>query len=317
MQLIDYYKEQLGIDNVPKWFIKYMNVESLQRLKKVTYHCGMEYASNDIYSFKETITRYDHSITTALLVYKYAKALKMDEHSCKRMTLAALFHDIATPAFSHVIDYMHNDYEKQESTEDEEKGGKLIVQDKKLLSYLKYDNVKFSDVIYYKQFSLVDSDRPMLCADRLDGIILSGMEWSQNITEKEIDIILNDISIYKNENKRLEFGFKSKKVGEFVCQVNKNINALCHSYGDNYMMDLMAQTIKLAIEKKCLLEDDLYKHSEKEIIEKLYKSGKADILLNLYDFEHKTRNEIPKSYIKSKVRIINPIVGGRRLYKNK
>ena len=36
-------------------------------------------------------------------------------------TVAALLHDIATPVFAHVIDFLNNDYEKQESTEAETK----------------------------------------------------------------------------------------------------------------------------------------------------------------------------------------------------
>lgn len=59
---------------------------------------------------KENITRYDHSLTFALLTWKCTKD--------KKATLAGMFHDIATPCFSHVIDYMNKDYENQESTEE-------------------------------------------------------------------------------------------------------------------------------------------------------------------------------------------------------
>lgn len=49
-------------------------------------------------------------MTVALLTYKLTND--------KVATLAGLFHDIATPCFSHVIDYMNGDYENQESTEE-------------------------------------------------------------------------------------------------------------------------------------------------------------------------------------------------------
>ena len=50
---------------------KYLKVPSLQRLKGIGYFCGMNYASKDIYNFSEHITRYDHSITTALNVWNF------------------------------------------------------------------------------------------------------------------------------------------------------------------------------------------------------------------------------------------------------
>ena len=61
----------------------------------------VEFASKDIYPFKESISRFDYSLTVALIVY----SLTHD----KKTTLAGLFHDIATPCFSHVIDYMNQD----------------------------------------------------------------------------------------------------------------------------------------------------------------------------------------------------------------
>lgn len=107
---LKYYLEQLDYKNLPDFLIKYLETPSLLRLKKVGYFCGMDYASKDIYDFREYISRHNHSLTVSLLVYKLTKN--------KKATLAGLFHDIATPCFSHVIDYMNEDYEKQESTEE-------------------------------------------------------------------------------------------------------------------------------------------------------------------------------------------------------
>ena len=53
--------------------------------------------------------------------------------------LAALFHDVATPCFSHVIDYMNKDYVNQESTE--EYTDRIIRSDQYLLDCLKKDGI--------------------------------------------------------------------------------------------------------------------------------------------------------------------------------
>lgn len=125
-KFLDFYKKLLGYESMPEFLKKYLEVPCLLRLKEIGYFCGMDYASKDIYDFKEKITRYDHSVTTALMTWY----LMHD----KEMTLAALFHDISTPCFSHVIDYMHKDYSTQEKTEEFTKF--LMENDKKLKKYL-------------------------------------------------------------------------------------------------------------------------------------------------------------------------------------
>ena len=105
---LDYYKSLLG--EVPSFLKKYLTVPSMERLKGIGYFCGMDRASKEIYNFREPITRYDHSLTVALMTYRLT-------HD-KKATLAGLFHDVGTPCFSHVVDYMNQDFEKQESTEE-------------------------------------------------------------------------------------------------------------------------------------------------------------------------------------------------------
>ena len=38
-------------------------------------------------------------------------------------------------------------------------------------------------IIYFKKYSIVDNDRPKVCADRIDGVILTGIGWTKNITK--------------------------------------------------------------------------------------------------------------------------------------
>ena len=53
MTIIEYYKSLLGIDNIPEFLKEYLNVPSLNRIKKISYFCGMDYASKNIYDFEE------------------------------------------------------------------------------------------------------------------------------------------------------------------------------------------------------------------------------------------------------------------------
>ena len=69
-ELLTAYLELLDYNNMPEFLHKYLDLPILLRLKNVGYFCGMDYASKDVYNFKEYITRYDHSLSVALLTWK-------------------------------------------------------------------------------------------------------------------------------------------------------------------------------------------------------------------------------------------------------
>lgn len=302
--MFDFYLKQLGYDNIPEFLNKYLKVPSLIRLKNVGYFCGMDYASKDIYDFEELISRYDHSLSVCLITYKLTKD--------KRASIAGLFHDIATPCFSHVIDYMNEDYEKQESTEAYTE--KILRSDKYLLECLKEDNIDINDIINFKSYTIVDNDRPKVCADRIDGVILSGICWTKNLNKSNIKDIVSDMCVFKNEYDEDEIGFKTYGIAKKVLDVSKSIDIYCHTKEDNYMMELLAKITKIAINKKYISYDDLYFYDEEELF-KLFKS-KEDIELNNYikKFETIKKEEVPNIKLsKVKIRNLNPLVNGTRI----
>ena len=297
--LLEFYLNKLEYSNKPEFLNKYLNDPCLMRLKKVCYFCGMDYASKHIYNFKEKITRYDHSLTVALLTWKCTKD--------KKATLAGLFHDIATPCFSHVIDYMNKDYANQESTE--ENTEKILKNDTYLRKCLKEDGIEIEDIIDFKQYNIVDNNRPKVCADRLDGVILTGMAWTKNVDYDDIDNIISDIEIYDNE-----IGFKTKSVADKVLEISESIDLYCHSNEDNYMMELLAAITKYGIDNKYITYEDLYALNEEELIYRL-KSVNDSKLLEYFDkFENITLDEIPSICLPNiKIRDLNPLVQGKRI----
>lgn len=302
--LIKQYMNILGYKIVPKVLEKYFSVPSLLRLKNIGYFCGMDYASKNIYNFREYISRYDHSITVALITWKLTGDIKA--------TLAGLFHDISTPCFSHVIDYMNKDYDKQESTE--EKTEEIIRNDTYLLECLKEDNIKVSEIIDFKKYSIVDLDRPMLCADRLDGVILPGLFWTKNLTIDDVGKIISDMIVVINEYGQNEIGFKCREVAELVLKTSELIDVYCHSKEDNYMMELLAKITRRAIALKIITYDELYLLNEKEIFNILDSSLDKLIDDNLYLFRNATSediHDIDLPYIK--IRDLNPIGDGKRI----
>ncbi len=300
---LDYYLEQLDYKNRPEFLNKYLTCPSIKRLKKVGYFCGMDYASKDVYNFREYISRFDHSLTVALLVYK----LTQD----KTMTIAGLVHDIATPSFSHVIDYMNKDYEKQESTE--EYTEEIIKNDTYLLKCLKEDKIAVDSIINFKWYSVVDNERPKLCADRIDGIILTAIGWTKNINKKEIKDIIKDLALFKNESLEDEIGFKSLNSAKRVMDISNSVNVYCHSAEDNYMMQLLSNITKLAIDRNYLEYKDLYILNEKEVMDKLNDIEDKDVKEMLNKFKNIKKEDITLIEMpKIKERNINILVNGKR-----
>ena len=294
--MLDFYKEILGYNDIPNFLLKYLNCPSITRLKNIGYFCGMDYASIDIYDFSEYISRYDHSLTVALLTYKLTQN--------KLYTIAALLHDISTPCFSHVIDYMNKDYEKQESTESFTKD--IILGDNDLLRCLKLDNIKITDAINFKNYSIVDNERPHLCADRLDGIILTSIGWTKEITKEDILNIVNDLVV---DDDYQEIAFKSEKVAEKVLELNQKIDVMCHEYFDNYMMELLAEITKMAIDKGYITYSSLYRYTEGELFNILDSTNDIDIQNRLLEFRTIKMSDIPKIELGNvKRRLINPLV---------
>lgn len=298
------YMEKLGYSNLPKFLIKYLKAPSLLRLKNVGYFCGMDYASKDIYDFSEYISRYDHSLTVFLIVYKLTND--------RIKALAGLFHDIATPCFSHVVDYMNNDYEKQESTE--EYTEYILKSDEYLCECLKEDAIDIEDIINFKKYTVVDNNRPKLCADRIDGVILTGIGWTKNISETDIYKIVDSMRIYKNEDNEDEIGFSSLEIAKKVLEINKSIDINCHSIEDNYMMMLLAKITKIAIDKEYVVYEDLYIYDEKSLFDLLKLQDDMELQKLIYEFENKQKCDIMKLELPNiKVRNLNPIVDGSRI----
>lgn len=298
------YLKIVNYETRPEFLNKYLKTPSLLRLKNVGYLCGMDYASKDIYYFDEYVSRYDHSLTVALLTWRYTKS--------KEATLAGLFHDIATPCFSHVIDYMNKDYENQESTE--EYTEEILKEDKYLQECLRQDAISVQDIADFKRYSIVDSDRPKLCTDRLDGLILTALFWTKTITIPEVEEIIKHTNIFLNEEGNEEIGFTTRESAELALKTSETIDVFCHSNEDNYMMELLASLTKDAIEKEYITYHDLYTLDEKQLMNILEQCEDKQLNEKLTLFKEIKKEDIPEINLANvKMRELNPLVNGKRL----
>lgn len=207
---------------------------------------------------------------------------------------------------------MNKDYEKQESTEKYTEY--IINNDKQLQKYLKEDNLIPEDIIDFKKYTIVDNSRPKLCADRLDGIILTGIAWTKTIDKNDISNIITDLNVYKNENNEQELGFKTKNIALQAVSTSNEIDKFCHTSEDNYMMELLAKITKNAINNQVVKYDDLYKLDEPTLLEKIRNSKIKELTELLTKFENITIEDIPVTILNNvKNRNLDPLVNEVRL----
>lgn len=289
----------------PLFLIPYIETKTMMRLNNISFFCAMEYGNKDLYKFKYYVSRLTHSISTSLIVWNITKD--------KKQTLAALFHDAGTPATSHVIDYLNNDYVVQESTEKNLKD--FLLKDNKIKTLLTKDNLSIEDVTNFKKYTLVDNKRPKLCADRLDGIFLTSLAWAKNIDLKNINKIYKNIYITTNEYNEKEYSFKNKKYANELVKLNDKFNELTNDILDYNSMQMLSNIIKYLIEQKIIKYDDLYTLDDHSIFKIINKESKKDNILKnkLKDFI-RLENIQTKNIPKLKQRKLNPLINQNRYF---
>ena len=260
----------------PDFLKKYLSLKILERLKGIGLLCGTDWTP--LFHNRFYYSRYDHSLNCALIVWNWTRD--------KKKTLAALFHDVSTPAFSHVIDFKNGDALTQESTED--KNAAMICADKDLAAALAQDGLAASDVCDYHKFSICDNEVPQLSADRLEYMFPSGAALEGWFSLRAIKRFYGDLFVAKDEKGNDEFSFKTKKVALDYFRRILKIGYFLQRNKDKIAMELMARVVDAAIKCGALREDELWLLSEREIIQRW------DALLRGAEGERKS-NESPQS----------------------
>ena len=301
----DYFK--ILSPDFPEWLNEYIETERMLKQQYVSVTCGKVYSNLFDYGDYNSL---DHSIAVALIVWNFTYD--------KKQTLAGLFHDIATPAFKHCVDFLNGDYMKQESTEELTK--KLIMDSEDIMKLLNRDNIKIEEVCDYHIYPIADNDTPKLAADRLEYSFSNDVIVIKTNTLDRVKEIYNDIEVQINEEGIEELGFKTKKIArEFV----KNTSRLSVLYRDDatrFFMQVIADILKKVSEDGLITKSDLYELKESEVIDIIKKSKYNESYEELINATKvKTSVKEPKDvyYVKhgAKIRYIDPLFNGKRMSK--
>ena len=299
-------KQYFGVlsNEFPDFLYEYIDIHPMQRIGKIGCGCGTDYTK--VFDHKFFYTNLEHSIGVALIVWNFTKN--------KKQTLAGLFHDIATPAFKHCIDFMNGDHEKQESTE--ELTTKIISESKEIMALLNRDGIKVEEVADYHIYPIADNDTPKLSADRLEYTFSNGLYFKVVWDVEEISEIYKNIEVQVNEEGIEELGFKDKEHAEQFIEGAHKLWPLWISKEDKLCMQFIADTVKKMVEGKELSLEDLYNLPEKQVVEMIENSPNKQISEEFKKFRNATKvyeSDMPvkNKYcrnVKGKRRYINPLV---------
>jgi len=186
----------------PEWLLEYIDTPEMQRLSKISINCGLDYTR--VFNIRYWYSSLDHSVGVALIIWHFTKD--------KKQTIAGLLHDISTPAFKHAIDFLHGDYEQQESSE--EHTVEMIKNSKQIRDLLKRDGIKLAEVIDYTLYPIADNETPKLSADRFEYSFSQGLVLERIWELGSIKECYDNVLVLKNEEGIDELGFKDVKVCE-------------------------------------------------------------------------------------------------------
>lgn len=250
---------EIYCDTVPDFIRKLADTPPMRRLQYVGMSCGCEYVAlheNDM-DLSHRYTRFEHSVGVALIVWHFTHDVKQ--------AVAGLFHDISTPAFAHVVDYMNGDHMTQESTE--ALTADFIDGSDEIQAILAELGLTTADVCDYHLYPIADNDSPQLSADRLEYTCGSFLRYF--VTDvSQIRRFYRDIVTGTNEKGAPELLFQHAEIAEQFAICSMQCSHVYVSDTDRFTMQYLADLLKQAVDEDVVTVEDLYQ-TEEFVIEKL------------------------------------------------
>ena len=238
----------------PEFLNSYLTLPIMQRLGGVGLLCGTDWTP--LFHNKFFYSRMNHSLGVALIVWNFTRD--------KRQTLAALLHDVATPVFSHVLDFKNGDALTQESTE--AKTATLINEDMELSQQLFSEGIYKYEIDNYHHYPIADNAIPGLSADRLEYMFPSGAALDAVWSMDEIAALYSHICVLENEQGFAELGFDDAGAARVYAEKFCAVSRILQHNEDKVAMQLLADVVARAQEAALISEEELYMLEEASII---------------------------------------------------
>lgn len=262
----------------------------VQRLKGV-YQGGASYFVNE----KWNVTRYDHSIGVMLLIQKLGGSLEEQ--------VAGLLHDVSHTAFSHVIDFVFENKEEDyhETIYDR------VIADSEIPRILNQYGFDYKSILLdHSKWTILEQPAPELCADRIDYTLRDMYQYGE-ITSEEITVFLNHLRLRDGK-----IYLKSIAAAEwFVKTYYKEVIDFFMNPLNVYGYDMLAKTIKIALEKK-IIDLDTLLLTDEEVMNLLRMAQDKEVhnlVNNIKRYVNVKEDKLTYDlHRKNKIRLIDPSV---------
>lgn len=296
-------------DGIPDFLRRAADAPAMRRLADVGMSCGCEYTSFPRFAALAPCSRLTHSLGVGLIAWHFTGDAKQ--------ALAGLFHDIATPCFAHVVDFLNGDHLTQESTEDGTAA--RIAASPELLRVLESRGLTVAQVCDYHAYPIADNDTPRLSADRLEYTLSNAVNYGFARLE-DARAMYGDLCVGTAEDGAPELAFRSAPIARRFCDIALQCSEVYVSDADRCAMQYLAELLGEAIAAGVLARDDLWR-TEPEVIALLTAdpsfSEKWRRFRALNATERGAAGRVPAEadgwrVIPAKKRWIDPLVGGVR-----
>ena len=234
-------------DEMPPFLAECSETPPMQRLKSVGMNCGCEYTSFSRFSGLRPYTRFDHSVGVALIAWHFTGSMEQ--------ALAGLFHDVTTPVFAHVVDFLHGDHLRQESTE--AGVAECLAASEEVCELLRKYGIPIERVSDYHIYPVADNDSPALAADRLEYTM--GNLWNYGFADlDEIRSAYEDLIIGLDETGEKELVFRTPEMASWFARSALKTSRVYIADEDRFAMQALADLLHRAIERNVVQYQDLW-----------------------------------------------------------
>lgn len=270
---------------------------ALERLKGIQQH------GPDGWVWKNLkMSRFDHSLGVYLLLRKLGAPLEEQ--------IAGLLHDVAHCAFSHVVDFV---FGMNLSADFHEIEAESFVRKTDLPKVLEKHVYDFRKIMRYENFPLLERPAPDLCADRIDYFLRDAYHFGL-LSMSEVEFLLESLSVFENE-----IVIKSREAASIFARKYLETNRLIYSSPEAiFFHTMLAEAIKIALEKKIISKEGLYT-TDDAVKGILLKSDDPEILEKINLISESTKlipaaKEDCDYHLKVKVRVVDPkILDGKNI----
>ena len=230
---------------IPEFLRRLAETPPMARLRQVGMNCGCEYTSFPRFAGWVPYSRFDHSVGVGLIVWHFTGDL--------RQSAAGLLHDAATPAFAHVVDFLHGDHLHQESTE--ARTAELIETSPELQALLKEYGLTTEDVADYHRYPIADNDSPQLSADRLE-YTLGDLRCYGFAGADALRVFYEDLTVWRDESGRPELAFRTRETACAFTEASLQTAQVYVADEDRFAMQALADLLRDAVNRQVLTVSD-------------------------------------------------------------